>query len=67
MDDIQEISFLVEKVYVGMNPWQLDIIKSQIQHFPAGQFVALFENKIIGYSSSIIISGKLALNLHTMG
>lgn len=65
LKDVPGISNVVENVYSDMPAWTLDAIKSQITAFPEGQFVALFDDKIIGYSASIRVSGKLALNPHT--
>ena len=65
LDDVQGISNLVEKVYPDMPPLKIDSIVSLVQRYPEGQFVALFDDKIVGYCASIRISNKLALAPHT--
>lgn len=65
LSDVNQISALVEKIYPGMKAWDLACIRSQINHFPQGQFVAVFDNQIVGYCASIRISGKLALKQHS--
>src|SRR3990167_7413373 len=61
----EEISALIERVYPDMPRWSLDCIKSQITHYPEGQFIALFDKQIVGYSASIRISGTRALKQHS--
>jgi len=33
--------------------------------FPDGQFIATYEEKIVGYCATFMISGEIALNPHT--
>jgi predicted amidohydrolase/GNAT superfamily N-acetyltransferase len=64
--DINAIDELVNKrVYPDFQTWPLDCIASQVQQYPEGQFVAIFEGKMVAYSASIRISGALALQPHT--
>ncbi len=63
--DVGGISELVEKVYPDMPPLKIDSIQSLIQHYPEGQFVAVFDDKIVGYCASIRTSSTQALRPHT--
>lgn len=63
--DVPEIIHLAEKSYNGMPPYPERMISAQISHFPEGHFVAVYNNKIVGYCASIRISGKKCLNPHT--
>lgn len=63
-NDVNGISELVEAVYPDMPVSKLETIESLIQTFPEGQFVALFDGKIIGYSATIRISSAHAFKPH---
>ena len=64
-NDVKAISELVEKVYPDMAPWTLDSIRSQLTYFPEGNFIAVFDDKVVGYSASIRVPSTLALKPHT--
>ncbi len=63
--DIPGILSLAQKVYPGMPPYHSDQLRGQINHFPAGQFVAVYEGQIAGYAASFITHGSIALKPHT--
>jgi predicted amidohydrolase/ribosomal protein S18 acetylase RimI-like enzyme len=71
--DIKEIISLCDKVYSSdkkstsgdMSSYTPSMIKGQINHFREGQYVAVYEGKIVGYSASFRISGEVALKKHT--
>lgn len=65
LKDVPNISLLVEKVYPEMPAWDLQCITSQITHFPEGQFVTIFNDKIVGYAASLMVSGDLAFKQHS--
>ncbi len=62
IDGIQELS---QRVYQDIPPYTRNVLRGQINHFPEGQFVAIYENKIVGYCASILVDGKTALSPHT--
>lgn len=65
-DDINAIRELVRQVYpVNMNNYATGALRGQINHFPQGQFVVEYENKIVGYCATFKISGDIALKPHT--
>lgn len=65
LSDTSIINDLLDRVYPDMLAWDLACIKSQIEYFPDGQLVAVFDEKIVGYSACIMISGDRALKPHT--
>lgn len=63
--DVDNIALLVERAYEGMPPYPKEMLAAQIDHFPAGHFVAEYNGKIIGYCATIRISGQKCLKPHT--
>jgi len=64
LEDIPEIQALSAQVYVH-DQYNRAELRGQIRHFPEGQFVALFQGKIVGYCASLIITEKKAMKYHT--
>lgn len=65
LSDVDRISTLDIETYPNMAPMPPECIRSQITSFPAGQFIALHNDKAVGYAASIIVSGDIALKAHT--
>lgn len=65
--DVSAIRNLTERVYAGSgNPvYSESMLRGQINQFPEGQFVAEFNNEIVGYCATFIIEGRLAKKPHT--
>jgi len=63
--DVEAILSLARRVYLNMPSYSDDIIRGQISNFPDGQFVAIYEKKIVGYCATFMISGDIALKPHT--
>lgn len=63
--DIPTIRALSKKVYGEDDAYHPSEIRGQINHFPEGQFVAVYQDKIVGYCSSIIVKESQALADHT--
>ncbi len=64
IEDIASIIELAERVYADMPPYSPDMVRGQINHFPEGVFVAVYEGRIVGYCATFIISGEIALRPH---
>ncbi len=64
LSDVAKIEALNKRVY-GNTAISRKMISSHITTFPEGQFVAIFEDKIVGYMATQIVSEKLALKPHT--
>ena len=65
--DIQAIRALCTKVYRDEPPYSTAQLKGQMQNFPQGQFVAVFDGRIIGYCSTFRVREHLALGKHRWG
>ncbi len=63
--DIPAILKLSKEIYDTIPPYSKAQLSGHINTFPDGQFVALYEDKIIGYCATIQVSGELALAQHT--
>lgn len=63
--DIPEICDLCVRVYSEDFAYHPAEIRGQINHFPEGQFVAVYEDKVVGYCASIIVTEQQALSTHT--
>ncbi|MCB1049355.1 MAG: carbon-nitrogen hydrolase [Acidobacteria bacterium] len=64
MQDVPEIYALTERVYPNMPPYKLDMLRGQINHFPQGQFVAIYQDVIVGYCATFRVDGQMALVPH---
>lgn len=65
LKDIQGIIDLTIKVYKNMAPYSKEEIRAQIRNFRDGNLVVLLNDKIVGYSASIILPEKKVLRKHT--
>ncbi len=65
LEDIDGIIALVALVYRDLGTYKDDMLRGQISNFAAGCFVVLLNGRIVAYSASLRISGKLALAPHT--
>ncbi len=63
-EDAKEISILSAKVYTTDNLSE-KMIRSQISVFPEGQFIAIFDGKIVGHAATFIIDETTALAPHS--
>lgn len=62
--DAAQIVALVDRVYPEMTHYSPGMIRGQINNFPDGQFVALFEDRIVGYCASSRIDEGIAFAPH---
>ncbi len=67
LKDVPALVALVEKVYAGSNIpcYSEGALNGQINNFPEGQLVAVYDQSVVGYCASFRIAGKLALKPHT--
>ncbi len=65
MKDVRGIAALVRRVYDDMPAYTHGEIRGQINNFPAGCFVALLDEKIVGYCATMQIGQTLAFEDHT--
>ncbi len=64
LNDVANICALSKKVYPKLSLSE-KMIRSQITIFPEGQFVAIFDGKVVGYVATFIIDEDVALKPHT--
>jgi predicted amidohydrolase/GNAT superfamily N-acetyltransferase len=62
--DVPAILALISRAYPGIENYSPGQILGQINNFPDGQFVALFEDRIVGYCASSRIDEAVALSPH---
>jgi predicted amidohydrolase/ribosomal protein S18 acetylase RimI-like enzyme len=62
--DIPEMVRLSQKVYPEYSA-TAEELRGQISNFPEGQYVALYDGLVVGYCSTFIIKGEIALKPHT--
>ncbi len=62
--DIDGILDLIGRVYPGMGNYSTGMIRGQINNFPDGQFVAIFDGAVVGYCASSRIDEAIALFPH---
>ena len=63
--DVPAIQKLYKKVYPGMSSYSSDQLRGQINNFPQGQFVATYEDEIVGYCATFRIAEAIAFAPHT--
>jgi predicted amidohydrolase/GNAT superfamily N-acetyltransferase len=63
--DAKEIRDLSAKVYKNVPPYSTAHIRGQINNYPEGVFVAIFDDKVVGYCATVRVSGKKALRRHS--
>jgi len=63
--DIPNIVALAHKVYSPGMALTAQMVRGQISIFPEGQFVAIYDDKVVGYCATFIIKEKLAFTPHT--
>lgn len=62
--DIPRIAALVRRVYQDMPPYTHGELRGQINNFPDGQFVAILDDKMVGYCASSRLPEPVALSDH---
>jgi predicted amidohydrolase/GNAT superfamily N-acetyltransferase len=65
--DIHAIRELVDRVYApkGMSGYSAAMLRGQIHNFPEGQFVAVYDGRVVGYCATFMIGAEYALGPHT--
>ena len=63
-EDVSILTSLSQKVY-GENASSEEMLAGQISNFPEGQFVATYNDEIVGHCATFIISGDIALKPHS--
>lgn len=64
LGDVGEVLALYPKVYPGVASYSAAQLRGQIQRFPTGQFVAIYEGRVVGYCATFRISERIAFLPH---
>ena len=65
LSDVTAINEIVAACYPGMPAYPPDALRAQLDHFPTGQIVIEFDDKVVGFCMSFTISEKEAFKPHT--
>jgi predicted amidohydrolase/ribosomal protein S18 acetylase RimI-like enzyme len=63
--DVAGIVALVDRAYDRISGYSRGMVRGQINNYPEGQFVALYEGKIAGYCATMRLDERLALAPHS--
>ena len=63
--DIPQIMALTTRIYPEEQPYQPGVIRGQINTFPEGQFVAVYDGKIVGYAATLQLAERQIFRGHT--
>ena len=67
LDETTQLDFsreMVERAYDRISGYSRGQVRGQINHFPEGQFVALYDGRIVGYCASMRVDADLAFAPH---
>ncbi|HJP99251.1 MAG TPA: bifunctional GNAT family N-acetyltransferase/carbon-nitrogen hydrolase family protein [Rhodanobacteraceae bacterium] len=64
-EDIPQVAALGKRIYGPGFGYSPEMLAGQLAHFPQGQFVAVYDDRVIGYCATFRTSGALALEPHT--
>lgn len=64
LEDISAIRALYKEVYTDIPGYSEAQLRGQMLNFPAGQFVAVYEDRIAGYCATFRISERFAFQPH---
>ena len=65
LGDVAAMAALSRRIYAP-SPWHTQrMIRSQINNFAEGQFVAELDGEIVGHCATFIVSGEIALKPHS--
>jgi len=64
-EHIEGIIELGLSIYPTQEPYAPDTLRGQIINFPQGQFIALYDGKIVGYCATIRVPEEKAMSKHS--
>jgi predicted amidohydrolase/GNAT superfamily N-acetyltransferase len=62
--DVRAIIRLISRVYPDMPSYAPAMVRGQINNFPEGCFVALYDNRVVGYCATMRVSKTMAFSPH---
>ncbi|RJY08858.1 bifunctional GNAT family N-acetyltransferase/carbon-nitrogen hydrolase family protein [Aurantiacibacter aquimixticola] len=63
--DVRRIAALAKRIYEDFVPYTQSEIRGQINNYPEGCFVAVLDDKLVGYCATMRIGGDKALRPHS--
>jgi len=64
LKDVRAIQALGKRAYPDMQSYSQAQLRGQIQNFPEGQFVAIYDDTLVGFAATFLIDEKTALKPH---
>ncbi|MGE3331996.1 MAG: GNAT family N-acetyltransferase [Rhodospirillaceae bacterium] len=65
LTDLPQIQDMMIRAYPGMPTYSDDMLRGQISRFPEGQFVTIFDERVVGYCATFRIPEAVALADHS--
>ncbi len=65
LGDVSGIAALVRRAYDDLPAYTYGEIRGQLNNYPEGCFVAILDDKVVGYCASMRIAGGIALAPHS--
>lgn len=62
--DVAAVLRLIKRVYPDMPNYAPAMVRGQINNFPQGVFVALYDNRVVGYCATMRVSRDMAFSPH---
>ena len=63
--DVAGIVSLVDRAYEKMAGYSKAMVRAQINNYPEGQFVAIYQGTVVGYCASMRLDERIVLSPHT--
>ncbi len=67
LKDVPALKVLTNRAYAGtgLSGYSEGALTGQINQFSEGQFVAIYDDKLVGYCAAFLIAGRFALKTHS--
>lgn len=65
LSDIPAINGVVQRTYPNLDDYTFDELRGQINNFPEGQLVAVYEDQVVGYCATLCLPEDQVMRPHT--
>ncbi|MBK5265299.1 MAG: GNAT family N-acetyltransferase [Alphaproteobacteria bacterium] len=62
--DVRAILRLIQRAYPNLPNYSAATVRGQINNYPQGTFIALYDNKVVGYCAAMRVSKVMAFGPH---
>jgi len=62
--DVRAILRLIQRAYPNLPNYSTATVRGQINNYPEGSFIALYDNKVVGYCAAMRVSKAMAFAPH---